>query len=330
MISIIINSYNNEDYISSCIESALAACQVDGEVVVVDDGSTDNSWQVIESYGDRIQSMKKSNGGQLSAYISGFNASKYDWAIFLDCDDMIDPENFLKLRPLLKEGVSKLQYRLAVVDENGELSGELVPSMSMGCMDESESLARYGEYASPPGSGAIYNRSFLEKMFPLLGKSLSLPTSADAPLYILAPSFGKVVSVNETCGFYRKHDSNICDWSKSKDAKVVLASVSGRYRLEKKWVAVRNRVCREIADTLDVELNCAKPRMVSELKVIAILAGVRRLRGARKALWALFTRVLKCPGYSLKLRVKSIVWCFLFALPLGQRSRLNLAAKVFQ
>lgn len=330
MISIVVTSYNNEKYISKCIDSALSACQTEGEVIVVDDGSTDGSKQVIESYGDRITALSKENGGQLSAYIAGFKLARFDWLLFLDCDDAVDPKSFAKLRPLLQEGVSKLQYRLGVVDSNGNRTGELVPSMKMGCMDETKSLALYGEYASPPGSGAIYSRSVLEKLFPLIGESFSLPTSADAPLYILAPSLGRVVSVNEVCGFYRKHDSNICNWSKSNDASVVLESVWGRYLQEKKWVSARIKVCRRLAGALGFELDCAKPRMISELKVIAILAGVRGIRGFRKALWLLLARTFVCPGYSMKHRLKSMIWCSLFALPLSRRSRVTLGAKVFQ
>ena len=78
LVSIVINNYNYGRFVGSAIESALEQSYSNTEVIVVDDGSTDTSREVIASFGDRIGAVLKANGGQASAYNAGFAASKGD------------------------------------------------------------------------------------------------------------------------------------------------------------------------------------------------------------------------------------------------------------
>ena len=66
-VSIIISNYNYGRFLSAAIDSALAQTYQTVEVIVVDDGSTDNSREVIESYGDRITALFQKNGKQAAA-----------------------------------------------------------------------------------------------------------------------------------------------------------------------------------------------------------------------------------------------------------------------
>jgi glycosyltransferase involved in cell wall biosynthesis len=72
LVSILITSYNYGRYLGNAIDSALNQTFRNIEVVVVDDGSEDNSLDVIKSYGGRIVSVVKQNGGQGSAFNAGF------------------------------------------------------------------------------------------------------------------------------------------------------------------------------------------------------------------------------------------------------------------
>src|SRR6476659_10838497 len=91
MVTIIINNFNYAKYIGASIESALAQTYDNVEVIVSDDGSTDNSREVIESYGSSIVAVFKPNGGQASALNAGFKKSSGDLVIFLDADDVLWP-----------------------------------------------------------------------------------------------------------------------------------------------------------------------------------------------------------------------------------------------
>ena len=71
-VSIIINNFNYAEYLASCIESAVTQTYENVEVIVSDDGSTDNSRAIIESYGSSIIATFKFNGGQGSTLNAGY------------------------------------------------------------------------------------------------------------------------------------------------------------------------------------------------------------------------------------------------------------------
>lgn len=87
-VSVVINNYNYGRFIQQAIDSALNQTYPHTEVIVVDDGSTDNSREIIASYGDKIIPVFKENGGQASAFNAGFAASRGDIICFLDSDDI--------------------------------------------------------------------------------------------------------------------------------------------------------------------------------------------------------------------------------------------------
>jgi glycosyltransferase involved in cell wall biosynthesis len=88
LVSILINNYNYGRFLKTAIESALNQTYQPTEVIVVDDGSTDQSREIISSYGDRIKPILKENGGQASAFNAGFAASQGEIVCFLDSDDL--------------------------------------------------------------------------------------------------------------------------------------------------------------------------------------------------------------------------------------------------
>jgi glycosyltransferase involved in cell wall biosynthesis len=92
LVSIVIDNYNYDLFLAQAIDGALGQTYSNIEVVVVDDGSTDNSCDVIAWYGDRIVSVLKTNGGQASALNAGFAASKGEVICLLDAYDLFLPE----------------------------------------------------------------------------------------------------------------------------------------------------------------------------------------------------------------------------------------------
>src|SRR5260370_40785973 len=87
LVSIVVNNFNYGRFIGAAIDSALAQSYTRVEIIVVDDGSTDNSRDVISGYGDKVCAVFKQNGGQASAVNAGFRASHGSVGIFLDPDD---------------------------------------------------------------------------------------------------------------------------------------------------------------------------------------------------------------------------------------------------
>src|SRR5215813_915060 len=97
LISILINNYNYAQFLREAIDSALAQSYPHIEIVVVDDGSTDGSREVISSYGSALTVVFKENGGQASAFNAGVTASRGDILCFLDSDDYFHPNKIARI-----------------------------------------------------------------------------------------------------------------------------------------------------------------------------------------------------------------------------------------
>ena len=92
-VSIVILNYNYARYLVQAIESALRQGYADLDVVVVDNGSTDDSQQVISRYADRVRVVRQpTNIGQGQGYNLGFDAARGDWLMWLDADDLLEDD----------------------------------------------------------------------------------------------------------------------------------------------------------------------------------------------------------------------------------------------
>ena len=101
LVSVIIPNYNYGLYLGQAIESVLAQTYKNVEIIVVDDGSTDNSQQVLANYGDKIKWFKQTNQGVSKARNRGISDSKGEIIAFLDSDDVWLPQKLEKQVHLL-------------------------------------------------------------------------------------------------------------------------------------------------------------------------------------------------------------------------------------
>jgi glycosyltransferase involved in cell wall biosynthesis len=89
MVSVIIPTYNRSRYLREAVESVLSQAGVhEVEIIVVDDGSTDDTPAVMKDYGDRLHYVAKAHGGVSSARNEGIRHAKGEWLAFLDSDDL--------------------------------------------------------------------------------------------------------------------------------------------------------------------------------------------------------------------------------------------------
>src|SRR4051794_14443583 len=160
LASVVIDNYNYAAFVGRAIESALAQTWPHVEVVVVDDGSTDDSPAVIERYRDRITIVAKANGGQGSAVNAGVAASHGDLVAFLDADDELAPDAIARAAAALAPGVAKVHFRLEVIDAEGRSLHYTSPTTRerLGEGDVRDELARRGRYVTPVMSGNVFAR----------------------------------------------------------------------------------------------------------------------------------------------------------------------------
>lgn len=211
LVSIIITNYNYGHFLANAIDSALRQHYHAVEVIVVDDGSTDNSREVISCYEKRILALFKQNGGQGSAMNAGFYQSHGEIIIFLDADDMLLPDIAQRVVDAyrVKPEAAKIMYRLEVIDANGKQIGELKPPthlpMHSGSLQK-QVLTFPFDMVWMATSGNSFAASVLKQIFPIPEKEY--PVLADYYLSHLAPLFGPVVFLQDVGAHYRIHGKN--------------------------------------------------------------------------------------------------------------------------
>jgi glycosyltransferase involved in cell wall biosynthesis len=207
--SVVITSYNYGRYLRAAIESALNQTYQDTEVIVVDDGSTDDSATIIAGYGGRIVPVLKQNGGQASALNVGVTVSRGSVLFFLDSDDVLRPTAIEEaVEHFTDAGVAKVHWPLREIDYQGRETGRLMPPGELPEGDLAPCVIQDGPYGYswPDTSGNAWARRFIEAVFPI--PESEYRTSPDLYLSALAPLFGSVRRIAEPQAFYRDHGSN--------------------------------------------------------------------------------------------------------------------------
>ena len=89
LVSVVIPVYNSEKYLEECLNSIISQTYQNIEIIVIDDGSSDNSVRVVESYLPKVSLIKQKNLGVSAARNRGIEASKGELLVFLDSDDWL-------------------------------------------------------------------------------------------------------------------------------------------------------------------------------------------------------------------------------------------------
>jgi glycosyltransferase involved in cell wall biosynthesis len=209
--SIIINNYNYGRFLAEAIDSALAQTHQNTEVIVVDDGSTDESRDLIGRYGEQVIAVLKENGGQASAYNAGFAVATGDIFCFLDADDTLVETAMTEAVAAFQDSqLVKVEWQLGIMDDQGRMTGGIVPEKPLPSVDLRELTLSNGPFydwlITPPSSGNSYRYSMLEQVLPI--PEPPFYHGADVYLSILAPLFGGVHRLPQPQGHYRVHDNN--------------------------------------------------------------------------------------------------------------------------
>jgi glycosyltransferase involved in cell wall biosynthesis len=218
LATIVITTYNHAPFLPAAIESALNQTHPRVEVIVVDDGSTDESPQVISRYGTRISSLSKKNEGADAGRNDGFALSKGEIVCFLDADDTLQPTAIEHAVAALADSkVAKVQWRLWTIDEDGRTTGRSIPRLELDEGNLREVVIALGpqSYRSSPTSGNAYPRWFLDRVFPIPEDMEQRSGASDDVLSMLAPLFGRVKALGWE-GSYRIHANNDY-WGRSID-----------------------------------------------------------------------------------------------------------------
>ena len=237
--SVVINNYNYCRFLRESIESALDQSHPATEVIVVDDGSTDDSRSVIEAYAGRVTTVFQPNSGQGAAINTGFRASSGEVVIFLDADDVLFPSAVEESVSALDEAATaKVQWPLIEVDRVGVPTGLIQPRSGLSAGDQRDVVIRQGPLAAKasPTSGNAWARWFLDQVLPMPEAPFRI--NSDAYLVTLAWVYGSVAVIDHPLGKYRIHGDNN------------FASLGAGARRERQYEMYIRR-CEALADHLE-------------------------------------------------------------------------------
>ena len=211
LVSVIINNYNYARFLGTTIESAFEQTYPNVEIIVVDDGSTDDSRTVIENYGERVKGIYKRNGGQASAMNAGFAAAKGELIYFLDSDDIALPDCLQKVVEAYssaENSVALLNFRLQLMDGAGNRLEDFspLPGVSLPNRESGAQARRKGTYRHQPTSANVFTRQSLEKIMPIPEEDFRI--CAETYMCYYAPLFGEIEAVEQILGLYRVHQNN--------------------------------------------------------------------------------------------------------------------------
>lgn len=205
LVSVIIANYNYAQFVGTAIDSVFAQTYPHIELIVVDDGSKDDSKTVIGGYGDRLVPIFQQNTGMGGARSAGFLKSQGEIICFLDADDYFHPDKVAQVVAAFEAHPEWIQisHLWTTVDKEGTPIGSGASDiLSQG--DVRPLLLKWGKYASGIGSALAYRRSALEQVLPLQGEM-----GMDSYLNATLPFYGEVGCINEPLMYYRIHGSNI-------------------------------------------------------------------------------------------------------------------------
>jgi glycosyltransferase involved in cell wall biosynthesis len=211
-VSVILCNFNYGDFIGQAIESVLRQTYINFELIIVDDGSIDNSRYVINGYNDeRVIKVFQPNCGQASAFNSGFELCKGVFVAFLDSDDYWTSDKLQKSINAFSPGVAMVQHNLAVVDSKSKKTGAEHPGITPGVRNVLSAYCteNHSGFFSAT-SGIVARREYLLEIFPL---PISWKICADVAITRPLPIWGDVFTLSDLLGYYRIHGAN--NWMNS-------------------------------------------------------------------------------------------------------------------
>ena len=206
-VSVLMSSYNYANYIGTTIESVLGQTYRNLELVICDDGSTDDSVEVVHRYeraDARVRLISQKNAGQAAALNAAFNRSSGDIVCTLDCDDWFAPSKVEKVVAAFHSHPdcgAALHY-MQLIDSRGARKAGIVVTAE-GYIG-SRFLALSVDNPYPPTSGISLRREVAQRVFPV---PEVLRTWPDYQMAAAASLLTRSCVIREELGGWRMHDS---------------------------------------------------------------------------------------------------------------------------
>ncbi|MBO4616877.1 MAG: glycosyltransferase family 2 protein [Lachnospiraceae bacterium] len=308
MVSVIIPVYNVEKYLEECFKSVAAQTYSDLEIVVVDDGSTDESGAICDAFAKRdgrVKVIHRENRGVSAARNAGLDNTHGEFVFFVDSDDFIEPDAIEALYEIQKGSGADLTIGMySLVHEDGSHRKDSEEALVEGEISEKQ----FWEYAGRKYLAAVMPvaKLYRKSLFEGVRYPEGLINEDQYVLPDLIPRCGKIVCTNKVIYRYRYNDSSIMrkkfNWARVDTIEAyirILQYISGKdlEAAEREYAQLGMRIlgkadrCLKLSGEQRAELmdkyrrfkkviRCVKPTSVKECLQISIFSHCFRLYSA--------------------------------------------------
>ena len=261
-VSVLIDTYNHERFIEEAVQSVLSQDfpASEREILVVDDGSTDRTPQILAKYASQIRILRKSNGGQASAFNHGIPQCRGELITFLDGDDWWAPNKLSAVAHAFtaNPSVALVGHSITEVLQDGARRSELVRDVPRFRIDSVAGARTFRLRKSFLGTSRMAFRAELLRRIGPVPEALVI--EADEFLFTLGALFSEVLLLRESLTFYRLHGQNLFQISsldvpsiRRKHAVILALAVALRRRFTEEGVSPE--IARIIVDAVQTEAD---------------------------------------------------------------------------
>ncbi|MEQ1804972.1 MAG: glycosyltransferase [Burkholderiaceae bacterium] len=213
LVSVAVPVFNGQATVGQALQSLLSQTYRNLEIIVVDDGSTDGTWDVLQSFGSSIRAIRQANGGLAAARNAGLQAATGEFIALMDADDLCEPDRIAAQVQFLRQcpELSLCCSDFGAFSAEGQVSHSHIAAYYSRC-----NLAEGGVAARFPHRGSIDLRNCLPRR---------LENAAEVPIYFGAAyediSLGNFVhpptvmfrrSLIKEVGSFDLEAKTMCDW----------------------------------------------------------------------------------------------------------------------
>jgi GT2 family glycosyltransferase len=261
-VTVLIDTYNHERFIEEALASVFGQSfpPAEMEILVVDDGSTDRTTEIVRKFSPRVRLIEKSNGGQASAFNAGIPEAHGEIVAFLDGDDWWAPKKLACVVESMKAdpGLGIVGHGLIMVHLDGHEQPEILREgfrFQANTIEGARLLCRRGSFLGT--SRMTIRADLLRRIGPV---PQSLTVQADEYLSTLAAVLAGVQILPEALTYYRLHDSNAFQMTKNDPPRLrrkqkVLAELARSLDEQLRERGVDARVVRTITERVQADAD---------------------------------------------------------------------------
>ena len=296
LITVIIDVYNGEKFINKCLDSVINQTYKNLDILIIDDGSTDNTYKLIKDYKDkRIRVIRQKNMGLSLARNVGLDNAKGDYLYFIDIDDYIELDTIEYLYKLIKKYKTNISMTATCLVKNNIIKKEINEEKTY-VIDSIEILKKV--LVNKDSLGAIWNKLYKKEVF----NNIRFEDRIINDVTIIHKIYidnRKIAYSNLKKYYYIKHDTNITVLNKVDRSIDLYYAIIERYKYVKELFP--NLIENEIGvlNTINRLYLLNKPELNEFLKEI----------NAKKVYNEHFTlRILKTSSIGIKAKIRLILF----------------------